>query len=117
MTIEQIQAYGITLNKWITLENAFSSIGLAGDNSIQVVPAANQFYFDSKSECCFRRRTAGKLFLEENLLDITDYAEVPINGKNYRIKYSEGGVTDPTIGRYHEVISLDSIVGFYKFVY
>lgn len=115
MTITQLSAYNIPMNQWTTLKGIFDFISLDGNNNIFVDPLGTQFYFDSTDEVLFVRFTTGKpLLVSETPIAPPDSVAISYNSKNYYVSLVPGGVVDSTVGRYHELIGTDSIVGLYK---
>ena len=106
---------GILTNSWITLEGAYARIGLYSNNAIYISPRDTQFYFDEDNELIFVRHTHGapeKIDQDHPLKK--GYVIVPHLGVDYQIKLYEGGIEDNTVGVYHDVYSLDNVVGFFK---
>lgn len=105
MTTSQIKSVGILTDQWITLEYLVNYIGFGSDSGVFVSPIYTQFYFDSSSEVMFVRKTKG---LRKESSNKT--VDVEHDGKIYYLQLVEGGINDPKIGRYHDMVGFDDIV-------
>ena len=115
MTGSQIESYGIPVNQWTTLENAFGAIGLMGDNNLYINPTSIQFYFETDSDSLFLRRTVGSAYpLAKNASVRPGYALIVHDGKEYEVRVAGNAFKDATVGYYHDLVSFDSVVGFYR---
>lgn len=119
MTKEQVNACLAEVDEspstWTTLEGKFTHLNLQCDNNIIISPKTTQFYFDDQTELVFMRHTFGKpKLLADGEAIPRGYVSVPHNGKAYAIKLEESGANDKTIGRFHEVVSYELLVGMFK---
>ena len=106
---------GFKTKEWITLYGFCKCIGIYSNGTIFVKPEATQFYFDPDNELLFIRNTRGKPIESSINEELTpDYVKIQLKDKYYKLKLVEGGVVDSQIGRYHDVVSIDNITGFFN---
>lgn len=110
-----INSKGYVMNQWQTLEQ-FHRVGLLGDMTYYMNPLSAQFYFDSTSEMMYVRLTNDSLKRKLASASDTLYGEEVCvtleNGKSFAVKTLPKGFED-NIGKIHDVVCFDNIVGFY----
>lgn len=113
MTTSQLSSAlpGLTFNSWITLETFCKGIVVEPDYKLFINPKAVQFYFDDSNNLLFVRYTS---VIEDNFFKrfTSKDAEIHIiaEDKDYSVSFSDGGIDDPIIGKYHIVFDIDKII-------
>ena len=113
MTKEQLTAYGITTDSWVTLDRAYNFIGLEGDNNLEVGGQSRQFYFDTTGELLFVRHTVGRPKVFDGNAK-PGFVQVSHDNVEYSLEVKKGGFVDSTVGIFHECVSFDCISGLFS---
>jgi hypothetical protein len=119
MTADQIEACKIPLDTWTSLEGICQRIHLHGDSYIGVSPDHFLFYFSSDSGkcpgCMLKKNLTGSYSIcEEGDTVPEGYVKYKLGGKYVLNKVQNNGIelTDTDLGKIHQVVFYDNIVGF-----
>lgn len=107
MTSKQLSALGIPMNTWTTLENSWHGFFFMQEGvEWTFAPLSEQMYFEEDSGLLYVRYTDSRSTskTKDNLHSIE------ITGKNLFARPFRGGVIDPTVGLYHNVLSFYNIL-------
>jgi len=121
MTFEQIKKIlddrGLDLETWLTFENIdgqfeFGYFPTSSDRTIFIDPKSVQFWFSDlpNGNYMLMRRTHEKPIASEALPN-DGYVSLSHKGASYHIKLERGGKIHPNAGRFHEIFSLETLVG------
>lgn len=114
MQISDLVKCGVITDTWTDM-GEFRFLSLIADDAIVLDKKANQLYFSTADEAVFIRRLTGRPELTSVEGDVPNgFVKVFHNGKPYKIRIRGGGFKDSTIGIYHEMISMDAVVGIFK---
>jgi hypothetical protein len=122
MTLEQVTKIltdkGLSLETWLTFEDTdgnfqFTYLSSKSDKTIFIDPKSAQIWFSdlASGNYFLVRRTIGKPVASEDL-PLDGYVSVSHKGSSYHLKLERGGKVHPTAGLFHEIISIDALVGF-----
>jgi DNA topoisomerase VI subunit B len=108
---------GFTTGQWLTFEYIFRYISTVSDKNIFVAPFSVQFYFKEEGDGDFfliRYTNKTPLIYTGQSYDDSKYVVVPISGTQYLLRLDDGGHLDVDAGTFHDIVSFDAIVGFFK---
>ena len=91
MTTNQIKAFGIKTDSWISLYNSVDRILFINEGSLYPVKGT-EYYFDSKNDLLFVR-----------------YGNYVKKDNTENIIYYDGGVENSKIGLFHEIYDIEMI--------
>jgi hypothetical protein len=116
MTLNQVKEIIGTsdMDKWIDLGEKFKYILLVSDRTMFCHGSSVRFYFSSTENYLLIRNLNGKLIPVEQVSDPIGYESFSYKGNDYYIKAFGGGKDYSSAGNYHDIISYDSITGFFK---
>lgn len=118
MTYAQIEKVladkGYGKEAWITFEDDFQFINLNPDRVVFINAKAVQFYFSNEisGNYMLMRYTKGKPVLYVDTLP-ANHVLVPHDGSSYILELESGGKVDGTAGKFHDIVNIDCITGFY----
>jgi hypothetical protein len=121
MTRTQVESIlsdkGYTTGQWITFEYVFRYLSITSDRTVFTSPFTVQFYFMEEGDgdiFLIRYTSRTPLIYTGQNYDDTKYVVVPISGTQYLLRLNDGGKLSAEAGLFHDVISFESLVGFYK---